>query len=234
LNILRLTGIVFTAVVVAVLTLIISPLDFNGKAVRILYKIFSKLILLCAGVRIQCQGEENVPPNEAVLYVSNHMSQFDIPILMQALPGNVRFVYKKSMSKIPVFGWAMFLAKYIPIDRQNVRNALKSLKNASSLIPKGISVVMFPEGTRSPDGEIHDFKKGMLVISAESKCKIVPVSIRGSFNILPKNTLRIKPGLVKVIIDKPISYSDDKELLGNLKNIISLNFNNAQYEIREE
>jgi 1-acyl-sn-glycerol-3-phosphate acyltransferase len=224
LHILRLTGIVLTAIVIAILTLIVSPFDIKGKMVFGLSKIFSKSILLSAGVKIECNGKERINKKEPYLFISNHMSYFDIPILMQALPSNIRFVYKKSMNKIPIFGWAMYLGKYIPIDRKNARNALKSLKDASRLIKKNISVVMFPEGTRSPDGVIHDFKKGMTIISEETKCRLVPVTVIGSFNILPKNTLRIKPGKVKVIIDEPVEFTKDKSLLDNLRNTIVTNF----------
>lgn len=223
-HILRLTGIVLTAIVIAILTLIVSPFDFKGKMVFGLSKIFSKTILLSSGVKIDCRGKEGINKKEPYLFISNHMSYLDIPILMQALPSNIRFVYKKSMTKIPVFGWAMYLGKYIPIDRKNVRSALKSLKDASGLIRKKISVVMFPEGTRSPDGIIHEFKKGMTIISEETKCRLVPVTVIGSYNILPKNTLRINPGKVKVIIDKPVEFTKDKSLLDNLRNTIVSNF----------
>lgn len=223
-HILRLTGIVLTAIVIAILTLIVSPFDLKGKMVFGLSKIFSKSILLSSGVKIDCSGKEKINKKEPYLFISNHMSYLDIPILMQALPSNIRFVYKKSLTKIPVFGWAMYLGKYIPIDRKNVRNALKSLKDASRLIKKNISVVMFPEGTRSTDGVIHEFKKGMTIISEETKCRLVPVTVIGSYSILPKNTLKIKPGKVKVIIDEPVEFTKDKSLLDNLRNTIVSNF----------
>ena len=222
--ILRLAGIVLTATVISVITIFASFLDYKGKVLLALYKIFSKGILLSSGVKLECIGKEKINKKESYLYISNHMSYFDIPVLMQALPSNIRFVYKKSITKIPVFGWAMYLAKYIPIDRKNARNALKSLKDASRLIKKNISVVMFPEGTRSTDGVIHEFKKGMTIISEETGCRLVPVTIIGTFDILPKNTLKIKPGKVKVIIDNPVDFTRDRTLLNILRNTIVSNF----------
>ena len=130
------------------------------------------------------------------------------------------FVYKKSMTNIPIFGWAMYLAGYIPIDRKNARSAIVSLRKAAESMKKGISIVMFPEGTRTPDGEVKEFKKGMAMLASMSDSKVVPVSISGTFEILPRNSFKIKPGNVSVTVSSPVAYSKDKDFLDNLRKIV--------------
>lgn len=223
--ILRLIGIALVILFISVVTIPLSIFNYKGKIVYLLYKIFGNLILLFGGIKVNTEGKENLARKEPVLYISNHQSYMDIPILMKALPGNIRFVYKKSINKIPLFGWAIYLAGYIPIDRKDAREAIKSLKKASNALKKGLSIVIFPEGTRSPDGEIHEFKKGLTIIAEEAKCNLVPVTIKGSYDILPRGTNRIRSGTVIVKIEKPIEYSRDKLLLKNIRETIIKNFN---------
>ena len=170
-------------------------------------------------------GKDKLNPDDKYIFVSNHQSYFDIPILMQAIPNVVRFVYKKQLTKLPIFGWGMYLGQYIPIDRTDARSALLSLKKAAIKVRKGISIALFPEGTRSPDGNIGDFKKGIFVLAEEAGVKIVPVTIKGSFNIMPKKTLRIKPGKVKVIFNEPLDFKKDKTFLQEIREKIINNYN---------
>lgn len=223
--ILKLIGIALVILFISIVTIPLSIFNYRGKVVYVLYKIFSNLILLFGGIKVVTKGKENISQKESILYISNHQSYMDIPILMKALPGNIRFVYKKSINKIPLFGWAIYLAGYIPIDRKDAREAIKSLKKASNALKKGLSIVIFPEGTRSSDGEIHEFKKGLTIIAEEAKCNLVPVIIKGSYDILPRGTNRIKSGTVIVKIEKPIEYSRDKFLLKNIRETIIKNFN---------
>lgn len=224
-HILKTILIAIVILFISIITILLSPIDYRGKVTFVLYKIFSNLILFFSGIKVKTEGRENASGKEPHLYISNHMSYMDIPILMKVLPGNIRFVYKKSINKIPIFGWAMYLAGYIPIERRDAREAIKSLKKASKAFDKGLSIVIFPEGTRSPDGEIHEFKKGYTIIAEESKCDIVPVTIKGSFELLPKGSNKIKSGKVKVKIHKPIAYSRDKFLLNNIRETIINSYN---------
>jgi 1-acyl-sn-glycerol-3-phosphate acyltransferase len=180
-------------------------------------------ILFSAGIKVKVRGKEKLNPDEVFLYLSNHQSYFDIPVLMKVLPGNVRFVYKKSMTKIPIFGWAMYLSGYIPIDRKNARNAIDSLKKAADAMKRGISIVMYPEGTRSADGEVKEFKKGMAMLAAISDCRVVPVSIHGTYDLLPRDSFKIKPGTVYVTIGSPVDYSKNPEYLNELREIVIKN-----------
>ncbi len=217
--------IAVNALIIAILTILVSPFDSRGKITHYLSKIFSKVILFVSGIKLKVNGLEKIDRDKSYVFVSNHASYFDIPILMQAIPNNVRFIYKKSMSKIPIFGWGMYLGQYVPIDRENGREALKALRNAAEKIKKGISIVIFPEGTRSADGEIKDFKKGVFVLADEAKEDIVPVLIKGSFNIMQKGKFKIKSASVNVTFFEPIKYSKDKMLLGNIRELLVSNFN---------
>lgn len=212
------------ALIIAILTILVSPFDSKGRITHYISKIFSKVILLVSGIKLKVNGLEKIDKDKSYVFVSNHASYFDIPILMQAIPNNVRFIYKKSMTKIPVFGWGMYLGQYVPIDRENGREALKALRKAAEKIKKGISIVIFPEGTRSPDGEIKDFKKGLFVLADEAKEDIVPVLIKGSFKIMQKGKFKIQSANVEVKFFEPMKYTKDKALLGNIRELLLSNF----------
>lgn len=213
------------ALIIAILTILVSPFDSKGKITHYISKIFSKVILLVSGIKLKVNGLEKIDRDKSYVFVSNHASYFDIPILMQAIPNNARFIYKKSLSKIPIFGWGMYLGQYVPIDRENGREALKALRNAAQKIKKGISIVIFPEGTRTPDGEIKDFKKGVFVLADEAKEDIVPVLIKGSYNIMPKGKFKIQSAEVEVTFFEAVQYTKDKALLGNIREMLVNNFN---------
>lgn len=207
------------AVFIAIVTIIFSPIDYvlRGKCTFAISKIFSKAILWIAGVKLKVEGRELIDTNEEYIYITNHQSMFDIPILMQAAPSNIRFIYKKSLTKIPIFGWGMYLGGYIPINREDGREAMKSLKHAAVRMKKGISIVIFPEGTRSEDGKLGEFKRGAFVLADEAKAKIVAGTILDSYKILSKGKLKINPGTVKVVFHKPFEYKKDKLFLQEIK-----------------
>ncbi|MBS1518238.1 MAG: 1-acyl-sn-glycerol-3-phosphate acyltransferase [Bacteroidetes bacterium] len=213
-------------IVIAILTIVVSPVDRNGRITHYLSKIFGGGILFIAGVKVTSSGQENLDSKKSYIFISNHLSYFDIPILMKAVPNNVRFIYKDSLTKIPVLGWGMYLGGYIPISRENVREAMKSLKEASKKIIKGISVVIFPEGTRSADGKLGEFKRGMFVLAEESKVPIVPTVIIGSEKIMPRNKFKISSGEVIVKFAPPVDYKKDKNFLEEIRTIIETNLNN--------
>lgn len=213
------------SILIAVSTIIVSPIDSKGKLTHIISKLFSKGILIISGIRMEVVGKDKLNPDDKYIFVSNHQSYFDIPLLMQAIPNVVRFVYKKQLNKIPIFGWGMYLGQYIPIDRTDARSALVSLKKAAFKVTKGISIALFPEGTRSLDGNIGDFKKGIFILAEEANVKIVPVTIIGSFNIMSKKSLRIKPGNVRVIFSEPLNFKKDKNFLQEIRETIINNYN---------
>ena len=208
-------------IIVAVLTILVSPIDRKGKITHYLSKYFGGGILLIAGVKVETVGLEKINAEDNYIFISNHLSYFDIPILMKAIPNNVRFIYKDSLTKIPVLGWGMYLGKYIPINREKVREAMKSLKKAAERIKNGISVVIFPEGTRSMDGTLGEFKRGIFVMADEAKVPLVPTTIIGSNSIMPRGKFQIRSGKVKVVFSNPVEYRKDKNLIEEIKSEIS-------------
>jgi len=174
-----------------------------------------------SGVKLQTKGLENVDKKEKYIFVANHQSYFDISVLQWTIPNKLRFVYKKQINYVPIFGWAMYLAGFFPIDRSNARKAIELLRKASIMIKKkNISVAIFPEGTRSKDGTIDTFKKGIFILADEVKGKIVPVTITGTSKILPKNSFKINSGNVIVTYNKPLEFKSEKGFLNEIRDII--------------
>jgi len=157
--------------------------------------------------------------------MSNHQSNYDIPILLGHLPVQFRWLAKVELFRIPLFGYAMKRAGYICIDRSNQQSAFESLKKAAGIIREGVSVMIFPEGTRTRDGSIGSFKKGGFVLAVESGVPIVPLIIKGTYSVMPRTRLLIKPGKVTLEILKPVETSvytkeTKDELMEKIRNIM--------------
>ena len=173
-------------------------------------RFWATLVLFSAGVRLKVKSDNEFIRDCPVIFASNHASQMDIPILYKALPVEFRFLVKKELFKVPLLGFAMKKAGYIPIDRKDGRAAVKSMKEAAQRLKKGASIVIFPEGTRSVDGNLQPFKEGGFMLAIKSQRPVVPVAIKGSHDILPKGAILARPGEVKVKVGKPI-YCSSKE-----------------------
>lgn len=163
--------------------------------------------LWLAGVRIQIKGSENLPRNGSAVYIVNHQSNFDIPSLYAGLPLQFRWMAKKELFAIPLFGLALKGCGYIPIDRSDRRKAMHSMNAAAQRIKAGSSVVIFPEGTRSMDGRLQEFKKGGFLIALKAQVPVVPVAITGSFQVLSRDNWRINPGPIDIEIFAPLETS---------------------------
>ena len=180
----------------------------GGNGSHLVGRLWSRIMLFAGGVKVQMDGLDNINPKEAYVFAANHQSQFDIFTILGHLPTQFRWLAKKELFHIPIFGAAMKGAGYIPIDRSNRKEAFKSIDLAASRVRQGTSIVIFPEGTRSLDGKLQSFKKGGFHLAIKSKRPIVPVSISGAFSILPKKGFRVRPQLVKVYVGKPVPTED--------------------------
>ncbi len=168
--------------------------------------IWGVVSLWLAGVRLEVEGLENLPDTEQpVIFVGNHQSNFDILCYFAGLPFQFRWMAKEELFRIPLFGMAMRRCGYIPIDRSDRRKAMKSMIAAAERIRSGTSVVIFPEGTRTEDGRIQNFKKGGFLIALKAQVPIVPVAISGSRDVLPKDSFRIRSGKIRLRILPPIA-----------------------------
>jgi 1-acyl-sn-glycerol-3-phosphate acyltransferase len=221
-------GVAITAFmsVCALLFPMISPGE--NKAHRIA-NLWARMLLKLTHIRVRVAGLENVLMNRPQIFMVNHQSDFDILIVLAHIPGQFRWIVKKELFKIPVFGKAMKSAGYIEIDRQNHERAMKSLEEAAQKIREGKSVVTFPEGTRSKDGKIKPFKQGIFHLAIRAGVPIVPISIIGAHEIMPKRSLKIRPGEITMIIDRAVDVSGytietRSELIERIRGTIIRNF----------
>jgi 1-acyl-sn-glycerol-3-phosphate acyltransferase len=163
-------------------------------------RIWARVGLWLAGVRLQVKGLEHLPQGRAVIFMPNHQSNVDILALFAGLPVQFRWLAKQELFRIPLFGLAMRRTGYIPVDRSDRRAAIASMALAAERIAGGTSIVLFPEGTRSPDGALLPLKKGGFMLALQAQVPIVPVALRGSREVLPKHGWRLRPGPVAVEI----------------------------------
>ena len=191
--------------------------------------IWAKMLLAIANTKVEIIGAENVLIGKPQIFMANHQSDFDVLIVLAHLPGQFRWIVKKELFQIPIFGRAMQSAGYIEIDREDREKAIMSIDKAAMKIREGKSVMSFPEGTRSKDGKIKPFKHGMFYLAIKSGVPIVPISIIGAGEIMPKRSLHIKPGRITLVIDKPIDVSgysieNRQELIDKVQNVIAGNY----------
>lgn len=166
-------------------------------------KVWSWVIIHFCCIELRVSGIEKIKDLKDVIFTPNHMSHFDILFLYLALPGQIRFVFKQELGEIPVFGWALRRSGNITVDRESLK--LSTVKSVVATLKLGNSIVMFPEGTRSFDGKLREFKEGPFVLGFMSKAQIVPVTINGSFWVHNKvNPNIVNSGNVEVIIHEPI------------------------------
>jgi len=196
--------------------------------------IWARLMLMISGTSVEVLGRENLLRGKPQIFMANHQSVFDILITLAYLPGQFRWIAKKELFAVPVFGQAMKSAGYIEIDRQNHEKALQSLELAALRIRQGKSVMTFPEGTRSRDGEIKTFKQGTFYLAIQSGAPIIPISIIGSGMIMPRRSLKIKPGKIRLVIGKPIDVSgyeleDRQELIRKVRDMIKDNYDHYRH-----
>jgi len=169
---------------------------------------WSKSILWVCGVKVRVLGLENLGAAVPRIYMVNHQSYFDIFTLLANLPIQFKFVLKAELMKIPFLGPAMRKARYVGIERDDPRKAVKSMNEAADRFREGASILIFPEGTRSEDGRLQPFKPGGFHLALKTKGDIVPVSIVGTHRIVPKGSLRVQKGKATMVIGKPILIKD--------------------------
>ncbi len=182
----------------------------SPKAVQALPRYWGRILCFISGASVEVKGAEKLVADKVYIFAANHQSQFDIFALQGYLTHDFRWMAKKELFRIPFFGTGMRLAGYIAVDRAHGRRAMKSLESAAKRIAAGTSVIIFPEGTRTLDGTLQPFKAGGMVLAIKAGVPLVPVAISGSYGILPKGKLLVRPGHICINIGSPIETSEYK------------------------
>jgi 1-acyl-sn-glycerol-3-phosphate acyltransferase len=189
---------------------------FDEEASYRLSQLWARINLAVAGVTVRSRRLARLDPKTPYIFMSNHRSQFDVLAVVEALPEfQLRWVAKKELLSVPLFGWGVRHAGHIIIDRSDTARSIESLRAAQEKMRTGISVIIFPEGTRSPDGRmLLPFKKGGFMMAVETGIPIVPLAIRGSEAILPKGSWQAASGVIDVVVGAPIpSAGGDRDEL---------------------
>ncbi|MGA6924621.1 MAG: lysophospholipid acyltransferase family protein [Desulfosarcina sp.] len=227
---------IFVATFLIASTVIVcSFFSRTGNLPHLLARWWANSILWVSRAKITVTGTEKLNPGQSYIYMPNHQSNADIPLLLGRLPVQFRWLAKEELFKIPIFGRAMRGVGYISIDRSNRKSAFASLERAARTIRNGTSVLIFPEGTRSRDGNILPFKKGGFVLSVDAGVPIVPIIIRGTGSIIPKGHFMIRPAPVSMRILDPVETAGytrktKDQLLDRIRSIL---IDHIQEEERE-
>lgn len=217
---LKLLLIILVTFPISLLVFFLGLLEYKGKLAYGISRLWTWAILKIGGIRLKVQGLDRLDPSRQYIFMANHQSNIDIPVLVQSLTDfQLRWVAKKELLFVPLFGWALWASRHIVVDRSNRSQAMASLRKAKEKIEGGMSVVLFPEGTRSVHGELLPFKRGGFVLAVKTQTPIVPVTINGSGTILPKGDWRIRGGEIEVIVSEPVPL--DQYHQGNLGNLLS-------------
>lgn len=225
----RLVLMTLTNIPFSIVALISLPFQKDGGIYFWAGSTWSRFVLWISNVNVTTVGLENLDRNGNFIIVSNHASFYDIPTLMTLFP-RMRIMFKKELSYIPLWGWALKYGHHILVDRKRGAEAMKSLDRAAAAISEGGQVLLFAEGTRTRDGKLQPFKRGAFSLAVKSGVPILPVAINGSFRIMPKGSFDIRPSQITAVFGSLISTAgkstreDEMKLMNDVYDVISKNF----------
>ncbi len=201
-------------VVMGAISLALWPFDRTGALQHGCSRVWCRMVALTIFARLRVHGTEHVQPGRPYIYMANHASLIDTPALFACLPYPFKIMAKKELFYVPFLGWHLWSSGNFPVDRGDARATARSVRRVIDGVRAGASLAVFPEGTRTSDGQVQEFKAGAFKIALRAGVPIVPVTIRGTFALLPKTTLAPRPGRVDVIIGAPIDTTayTDKQL----------------------
>ena len=216
-------------VILGIPVMVAGMLSRTGNLAFSISKIWAYTMIAASFVRTEIKNKNKILKGTPYIIISNHQSHYDIITLVTTLGIQFRWIIKKEILKLPIFGYALYASRNIFIDRSNTTSAIESINKGFDRLPNGVSVMVFAEGPRSPDGQIHEFKKGGFITAVRLKIPILPVTINGSRRVMRKGSFTLKPGKIQVVIGDPIdtsSYTTDtvQELIGKMRQAIIANF----------
>ncbi len=217
-------------IILGIPVMVAGLLSRTGNLAFSISKLWAYTMLAVSFVRTEIKNKEKIQKGTSYIIISNHQSLYDIISLVTTLGIQYRWFIKKEVLKIPIFGYALYASRNIFIDRSNTARAIESINKGIDRLPKGVSIMVFAEGTRSSDGQIHEFKKGGFVTAVRRNIPILPVTVNGSRRVLPKGSLVVKPGKIQVVVGDPIDtggYTADaiQELIDKTRQAVMANFN---------
>lgn len=210
---------IFVTIPCATATIVLAMMSSSTPWIDRVIRIWARSIVRAAGIDLHIDGAEKLDPKQRYVLVSNHYSYFDIPCVFAAVPQPIRFMAKVSLFTIPIFGWAIGRAGFIPIDRKNRRTAVKSFDLAAERIRRGNTIVIFPEEGRSKFREMRPFQRGAFLLAIKTELPILPIAIDGTWDVFRVGAKRITPAKVTIRIGDPIPTAAasvrEKERLAN-------------------
>jgi 1-acyl-sn-glycerol-3-phosphate acyltransferase len=211
-------------VVLGTLSLLGGLVDHRGRIAHACARAWSWLILATTGVLVSVEGLGRIDRRRTYVFVSNHQSIYDIPVVFASLPFQLRIIAKESLGRFPFLGWHLRRSGHLLVDRRNPDRA-GILRRWKSLVGEGLSVIVFPEGTRSTDGRVGPFKAGSFLLAIEAGLPLVPLTVDGSRGVMSKGHLTTRPGRVRLIVHEPIptaglDVSDARALASRVRELV--------------
>ncbi len=191
-------------ILMGMISLFVSLFDSSGRLQHDCARIWARLLLFFGRVRVRVRGAEHIPAGPCI-FAANHLSYMDIPVAFGYIPRQFRIMAKASLFHIPFLGWHLRRSGHMPISRNNPRRAARSLLEAAGHVKQGTSVFIFPEGGRSLDGQIGEFKAGTFLLAIKAAAPVVPVTLNGTRAVLPFYSWRLSPGEVELIFHPPLA-----------------------------
>ena len=221
--------IISLSIILGTVATVLGVLDRSGNQSHKVAALWSRLICRWNGIKVEVSGKENILVDQPQIFIANHQGYYDIFTLAGYLTVQLRWVSKAVLFRVPFMGWAMRAAGYIPVERNNRKQSYQAFLNTLEAIKEGSSVVIFPEGTRSEDGNIGIFKKGSQLLAQRAKVPMVPVAIIGTRDIIRKGSMLFHPGTVRIIISPCIALEEKDakkgdEILQEIRTMICKNF----------
>jgi 1-acyl-sn-glycerol-3-phosphate acyltransferase len=230
-------AITIYTIVLGAASILSSLFDRRGYFAHRCARAWSWLILETTGVRVRVEGLDRITRGTTYIFVSNHQSNYDTPVIFSSLPYQLRIIAKASLARFPVLGWHLKRGRHLLVDRQHPDRA-GILKRWRALVSEGLSLMIYAEGTRSPDGHVAKFKAGSFLLAIEAQLPIVPVAVIGTRAVMPKGRLRTEPADVGVIIHDAIqppsieapTIHDARQLAERVQAIVAATVAARQFE----
>jgi 1-acyl-sn-glycerol-3-phosphate acyltransferase len=200
--------LVLASFILALVGIAVSWIPPRGTWMFAIMRIWSNGLLAASMVRVEARYDPGLEPGRSYIFLSNHQSLYDIPVLLATCPGQVRMMAKRGLFQIPIFGWGLWAGGFIPVDRADRSTARQAFASAAERLRAGTSIALFPEGTRSETETLLPFERGGFLLALKSGLPIVPVGIRGTRAVRLRGGLRINPGIAVISYGAPVQAAD--------------------------